>query len=93
MQYSLNRETLEVIYTSFIRPLLEYASVVWDGCAQSDYDSLEKIQLAAARIVTGAMIGTSTSKLYEEVGWQTLAKRREKAKLVQMYKIVHKIYA
>ena len=79
LQYRLNRETLEVIYISFIRPLLEYACVVWDGCNQSDNTRLEKIQLAAARVVTGAMISTSTVKLYEETGWETLANRRKKA--------------
>ena len=91
LQYRLNRETLEVIYTSFIRPILEYASVVWDGCAQQQSDQLESIQLAAARAVTGAMKTTSIAKLYEEIGWETLAKRREKAKLIQIYKIVHHI--
>ena len=46
-----------------------------------------KVQLAAARIVTGAFAGTANTKLYEELGWQTLAKRRENAKLIIMYKI------
>ena len=35
------------------------------------------------------MYGTSIAKLYEETGWHTLAKRREKANLVFMYKIVN----
>ena len=63
----------------------------WDGCNQSQCDQLESIQLAAARVVTGAMKTTSIVKLNEEIGWETLAKRREIAKLIQMYKIVHNI--
>ena len=91
LQYKLDRKTLEVVYISFIRPVLEYASVVWDGCNQSQCNQLENIQLAAARVVTGAMKTTSIAKLYEEIGWETLAKRREIAKLIQMYKIIHNI--
>ena len=56
-----------------------------------DADKLEGVQLTAARIVTGAMPGTSNAKLYEELGWQTLASRRENAKLIMMYKIVNKL--
>ena len=41
------------MYIVFIRPLLEYAAVVWDGCSQSEVEKLEKVQLCAARIVTG----------------------------------------
>ena len=52
-------------YVSFIRPILEYG-VVWDGCAQTDEKLLEDLQLAAARIVPGAMRTTSSAKLYEE---------------------------
>lgn len=29
------------MYTTFIRPLLEYASVVWDGCSSSDSELIE----------------------------------------------------
>ena len=32
---------------------MEYADVVWDNCTKYEADELEKIQLEAARIVTG----------------------------------------
>ena len=41
------------MYTVLIRPLLDYAAVVWDACSQSEVDELEIIQVCAARIVTG----------------------------------------
>ena len=37
------------------------------------------------------MYGTSHAKLYEELGWHTLAKRREFSKLILMYKLVNKL--
>ena len=87
LKFRLDRQTLETIYISFIRPILEYGSPVWDGCTLNDVAKLEGVQLSAARIVTGAFAGTANAKLYEELGWETLANRREKAKLTLMYKI------
>ena len=73
LQYLLDRKTLEIIYISFIRPLMEYAGMVWDGCTQADAQRLEDIQLAAARVISGAMRTTPSEKLYEETGLATLA--------------------
>ena len=91
LKFILDRHTLEIIYTSFIRPILEYGSPVWSGCTAADEDRLESIQLNAARIVTGAMPGTSNAKLYEELGWLTLSDRRIASKLTLMYKLVNKL--
>ena len=43
-KYDLNRKALENIYISFIRPVLEYADVIWDNCTQQEKRDLEKIQ-------------------------------------------------
>ena len=89
LKYRLSRKALESIYTSFLRPTLEYCDVIWDNCLQKEKDLLENIQLAAARIVTGARRGTSHALLYEETGWNTLQERRDIHKLVMMYKIIN----
>jgi hypothetical protein len=47
------RENLEKIYFTYIRPLLEYACELWDGCTILDLNKIEQIQHEAARIVTG----------------------------------------
>ena len=41
---------------TFVRPMLDCASVVWDGCTNSEFDKLYKLQLYTARIVTGLPI-------------------------------------
>ena len=87
LQYRLDRKTLEIIYISFIRPLMEYGSAVWDGCTQVDAHRLEGIQLAAARVISGALRTTPNMRLYEETGLAQLAKRRETSRLILMYKI------
>ena len=85
LKYDLDRKSLETIYKSFIRPLLEYADVIWDNCTQQNKNELELIQLEAARISTGAAKLVSVANLYLETGWETLDARRNKHKLVLFY--------
>jgi len=85
----VNRKSLIKIYIAFIRPILEYADIVWDNCTQQSKELLESIQLEAARIITGLRSGTSHNKLYNELGWETLSTRRNKHKHIMMYKIMH----
>ena len=73
LKFTLDRKSLETIYFSFIRPLLEYADVVWDNCTQYEVDELEKIQIEAARIITRATKLVSIDSLYTETGWDTLS--------------------
>ena len=78
LKFQLNRKSLQIIYFSFIRPLLEYADVVWDNCTQCKANALEKIQHEAPRIVSGATKLVSIEKILKEVGWDTLSCRRKK---------------
>jgi hypothetical protein len=42
-----DRFSIEKIYMSFIRPILEYADVIWDSQNQSLINKLENVQLDA----------------------------------------------
>ena len=35
LKFTFNRESLNQIYVSYIAPILEYASIVWDGCTDA----------------------------------------------------------
>ena len=87
LKFVLDRSSLQSIYFSFIRPVLEYADVVWDNCTQYEANELEKIQIEAARIVTGSTKLVSIDALYTETGWETLESRRNKHKLTLFYKM------
>ena len=78
LKFKLDRKSLEIIYTAFIRPLLEYGDVISDNCAQYGKNETEKIQLAAARIATGTTKLISINTLYKETGWDTLKKKTKK---------------
>ena len=87
LKFKLDRRSLQTIHFSFIRPLLEYADVVWDNCTQYEVNDLEKIQTEAARTVTGATKLASINSLLSETGWETLSSRRKKHKLQLFYKM------
>ena len=52
LKYSLSRNALNKMYKSYMLPIVEYASVVWDGCSEQDSVTLQKVQNEAARLVT-----------------------------------------
>lgn len=41
-----------IVYVSFVRPILEYYDTVWTCCGSRNAKNLEKLQRPAARIVT-----------------------------------------
>ena len=92
LKFILDRKSLQTIYFAFIRPLLEYADVVWDNCTKYESNELEKIQNEAARIVTGATKLVSINALLTETRWKTLSSRRTKHKLTLFYKMKNNLF-
>lgn len=86
LKYVFSRRALNQTYISFVRPVLEYSSIVWDGCTVEQRNSLEKLQNESARIVTGLTKSVSLDRLYNECGWQPLHLRRKNQKLKFMYR-------
>ena len=89
LKYKLSKDTLNKLYCTYIRPLLEYGSEVLDGFSINDTNRLEQIQLNTARIGTGLPMFAFLRSLYFETGWENLADRRQIRKLTLMYKIVN----
>ena len=76
LTFTLDRRSLETIYLSFIRPLLEYGDLIFDILTNFEQNELDEIQNEAARIVTGTTKFTSVETIYTDTGWQTLGNRR-----------------
>ena len=87
IQFKVSRDTLMKLNKSLIRPLMEYADVIWDGCNEDDSELIESVQYETARMVTDAMRGTSRSRLLHEVAWEEMKIRRKLHKLVFYFKI------
>ena len=92
----ISNKTLKTqAYFTFVRPLVEYASPVWDPHTDSNIHKIEMVQHRAARFVfnkymTSSEDGShSVTKMLESLGWKSLEQRRTEARLVLMYKIVY----
>ena len=68
---------------------MEYGCEVWNGCGVELTDKLEKLQLEAARIVTGLPAYASRDSLYLETGWKNIIDRRNRRCICLMYNIVN----
>ena len=87
LKFKLDRKALEIIYTAFIRPILEYGDVVLDNCAKYEKEELEKIQHEAARMATGTTRLISINSLYNKIKWDSLQKRRNDHTLSLFFKM------
>ena len=64
---------LLTIYKSFIRPHLDYGDVIYHQAYTASFQQkIESVQYNLALAITGAIKGTSTEKLYQELGLETL---------------------
>ena len=77
LSHILPRKSLITIYKSFIRPHLDYCDVIYDQPNNESFCSkIEQLQYNAALAITGAIRGTSQTKLYNELGLESLKFRR-----------------
>ena len=75
---------------ALVRPLLEYASSVWDPHQKQQIDQIEAIQRRAARFCLNRYRRTaSVSEMLEHLKWHSLKDRRKSARLGMFYKIHH----
>ena len=80
----------EIVYMSMVRPLLEYASCVWDPCGEGLKHDIEMVQRRAARFVLNDYDRTSSvNDMICKIGWDTLEIRRREARLCFMFKVYH----
>ena len=90
-QQILPRHSLITIYKSSIRPHLDYGDIVYDRAFNESFHKyLESIQYSAPIAITGAIRGTSSEKLFQELGLESLKSRRWLRKLCLFYKVFHK---
>ena len=73
LKFKVQRSELERKYFAFVRPILEYGSIVWDSASRHEkyFSDMEKLQIQAARIVTGCNSYASKLLLYRDTGWDT----------------------
>ena len=68
---------MTLLSKSFIRPHLDYANVIFDKSSNADFSNrIKSAQYNAALAITGTIRGKSKEKLYQELGFKTIKKKR-----------------
>ena len=88
LQNNLPRQALLTIYKSIVRPHLDYGDIIYDQPKNESFcQKLESYQYNAGLAITGAIRGTSQTKLYNELGLESLKFRRYFRRLCTFFKI------
>ena len=84
----LKRHTLDVLYKITVCSVIDYAlPVYYHSLKITETASLDKVQYTAGKLVTGALHYTSSHKLNEELGWESIKNLAD----ILGYSIFHKI--
>ena len=86
----LDTAIFEPIYKSLIRPHLEYASTTWSPMLKKDIIAIENVQRRATKRISELRTLPYHERL-KKLGLPTLEYRRERADMIQLYKIRNKI--
>ena len=80
------------LYLSYVRPTMEYASLVWHASIREDEATAhERIQASVARAILRAPWRTPKSHLLEQLDWPSVRWRRTVAALVFLHKLVYSV--
>ena len=78
-----------MLFTAFVRPHLEYAVAVWSPHLKKHIDAIENVQIRATKLVDGFGKLTYQERL-EKLNLQTLAYRRLRGDIIEIYKHFHR---
>ncbi len=83
-------ETKSLAYKALVRPIMEYASTVWDPYQVNQIYQLERVQRLAARFTMGDYSRySSVTDMLNYLEWQTLQERRACARLGMFHKLIN----
>ena len=80
----------QMAYATYVRLIVEYASLVWDPNTKRNTSRIEMVQCRCARYVTYNFDRTSSvTSMIISLNWSTLNIRRRRNRLTAMYRILH----
>ena len=86
----MDKEMMKKIFTTMIRPKLEYAAVVWSPYKKKHVRKLERIQRIATKMVPELRELTYEERL-NEMNLPSLEDRRERGDLITVYKLMNNL--
>ena len=99
----LSKFLLDQMYKALVRSHLDYCNIIYHISSHhnqaplgitlhSRMEKVERIQYQAALAITGAWRGSSRSKLYDELGWETLSNRRKFRRILQIRSSITRLH-
>ena len=86
----LSITNFKLLYKSLIRPILEYCTVIWFPLYKTDSQEIEKVQRRASKLVPTLKDLPYPERL-KTLNLTTLAYRRNRTDMLQVYRIINKI--
>jgi len=80
-------DSLKILYTTFVRPHLEYAASAWSPYLSKDVKILETVQRRATKLVP-CLRNLNYETRLERLGLTTLEERRIRGDMIQYFKCV-----
>ena len=87
----LDHHSFKPLFTSLVRPILEYGQNVWSPYLQGDIDKLENVQRRATRQVNG-LKGLTYPERLRKLQLPSLKFRRLRGDAIETYKLIQNIY-
>jgi hypothetical protein len=88
---SIPQDAFNIVFKTYIRPLLEYGNVLWSPYLAKDIDMLERVQRRATRLVPTCR-NLSYPERLRKLHLPTLEQRRRRGDLIETYKVLHNMY-
>ena len=89
LKYKLDRKTLQTMYQSFVKPVMEYCICVWGGTYDYNLEKLERIHCDGMRLITGAPARSNIRKLYLDTSLPSVREVCDIATSTMFYKIMN----
>ena len=85
-----DRKTLLNLYTTYVRPHIEFSTPAWNPLLKQNQEVLENVQKRAITMISGLNSNNYEDKL-KELRMSSLKDSRIKLEMVKTFKIVHEI--
>ena len=87
----IDKDNFNKIYKGIVRPIVEYASSIYNPRLIADRNKIEGVQRRATKMVTG-LRDMSYEQRLRYLALPTLVYRRARGDMIQVYRYLHNIY-
>ncbi len=86
LSWQLNSRHLDKIYNTYILPILDHGDILYASASDFQLSKLDRIHYRAACYVSGAIRGSNSCKVLDNLNWHTLENRRKYHSANYIYK-------